>query len=102
MSKPVELKGASGVRNDVSPERYSTMDLVTGTNIELDETGAIRRRAGVKRVLSGAAHSLWASGRDAFVVLDGVLSRVTKTGTGLATTPIKAVAGVGSAAAAGS
>lgn len=43
MIKPVELKAATDVRNDVSLERFKPTDLATGINIDLDETGKVYR-----------------------------------------------------------
>ena len=88
MAKPIELKGAAGLRNDVSPERFAPEDLLEARNIELDETGKVYRRMGVTQAIAGKAHSLWADGQDAFVVLDGVLSRIHKGMTATAITPV--------------
>lgn len=59
--KPLVLNAAAGVRNDVPLERFAKGDLATGSNIDIDETGAISRRLGTQVVVAGAAHSLWSN-----------------------------------------
>jgi hypothetical protein len=76
MAKPIELKGALGVRNDISPERFSPKDLLIGSNIELDDTGKVARRLGTTPLIPGDAHSLYASGDDCLAVVNGVLNRI--------------------------
>lgn len=49
-----------GLRNDVTPERFTPADLVVANNIDLDRSGRIARRAGYTSVRAGASHSLWA------------------------------------------
>lgn len=75
MEKPIELRGGNGVRNDVSPERFSLQDLAVGENIDIDETGKISRRAGRTLIESGDFHSLWSKHGFTLVVKDGVLNR---------------------------
>lgn len=89
-NKPIELKGALGVRNDISPERFSAKDLLVGDNIELDDTGKVARRLGAVVQSPGVAHSVWADGKDAFVAMNGTLNRVEAN---LALTPITPVTG---------
>lgn len=86
--KPIELKAATGVRNDISPERFDKTDLIVGTNIELDDTGKVSRRLGMTLHTAGVTHSLLASSRDCFVVLNGVLSRVQPDMTMLPIVPV--------------
>jgi hypothetical protein len=50
----------NGLRNDVTPERYSQGDLEVADNIDIDLTGRISRRAGMTLQALGAWHSLWA------------------------------------------
>lgn len=90
MAKPIEIKGAKGIRNDLSPERLDQQDLLSAVNVELDETGKISRRLGVTQLLPGDAHSLFASGDDCYLVLNGVLVRLNADGTQM---PIIAVSG---------
>jgi hypothetical protein len=51
----------SGLRNDVSPERFDSGDLAVADNIDIDRTGRIARRAGYTQQVAGASHSLWAN-----------------------------------------
>lgn len=51
----------SGLRNDVSPERFGPGDLYIANNIDLDRTGRMSRRAGFTNVLPGPIHSVWSS-----------------------------------------
>lgn len=88
--KPIELRGADGVRNDISPERFGKKDLLAGVNIELDDSGKVARRLGSTLHTAGDAHSVWADGRDSFVVLGGVLNRIQP---GLLMLPIQPVGG---------
>lgn len=74
----IEIDGFKGLRNDVALERFSSGDLAEAINVELDETGKIMRRLGVKRLQAGSFHSLWGDERDAFVVKAGSLHRVNR------------------------
>lgn len=58
----VTYESFTGVRNDVDPERYSASDLFSASNIDIDKSGRIGRRAGYTRRATGAIHSLWADG----------------------------------------
>lgn len=49
----------SGLRNDVTPERFGITDLALATNCDLDKSGRLARRAGFTQKMSGAVHSLW-------------------------------------------
>lgn len=64
-----------GVRNDVSPERFSPSDLEAAVNVNLDKSGRIARRPGYTLQRAGATHSLWADeqGRIGLCVADGAL-----------------------------
>jgi len=50
----------TGLRNDVTPERFGAGDLAVADNVDLDKSGRLARRAGYAAVLPGATHSLWA------------------------------------------
>lgn len=69
----VEIKAHKGVRNDVSSERFSREDLLIGTNIDIDETGKVSRRAGVTQLSAGATSSVWSNGKLAFFVRSSTL-----------------------------
>lgn len=67
----------SGLRNDVSSERFEGSDLDLGDNIDIDNTGRIQRRAGRTRVSATATHSLWSDGGAlAFCVQGSELKKV--------------------------
>lgn len=51
----------NGLRNDVSPERFSAGDLEVADNIDIDKTGRVARRAGYTQQVAGATHSLWSN-----------------------------------------
>ena len=49
-----------GLRNDVTPERFSNTDLAFASNVDIDKSGRVFRRQGFTLQRAGAAHSLWA------------------------------------------
>jgi hypothetical protein len=58
----MEFKQFTGLRSDRPIERFDPTDLSVGQNIDIDNSGAISRRAGytsVPTVPAGAKHSLW-------------------------------------------
>jgi len=74
--KTFELSKFTGVRNDLSPERFGLGDLVEGMNIELDESGKPYRRLGTTVIDAVASHSLWASRDLALCVQAGSIHRI--------------------------
>lgn len=59
----MEIKRYTGIRNTTSEERFRTGDLMSATNVELDNTGKILSRRGTDLVLPLAgAHSLYCDG----------------------------------------
>lgn len=90
----VEIKAHSGIRNDVSSERFSPSDLLTGINIDIDETGQVSRRLGVAQISAGATSSLWSADTHAYYVRSNSLYQlnVDKTTKVLATGVAKRVA----------
>lgn len=46
-------------------------------NVDVTKPGTLRRRKGYSLKFSGACHSLWAHGDDAFIVRDGALARIS-------------------------
>lgn len=66
----------TGVRNDVTPERFAISDLDIAVNCDLDKTGRLARRAGYTRHITGAIHSLWANGSICLYVTGGNLVRM--------------------------
>lgn len=57
----VVYRAFTGMRNDVPAERFSTADLVSATNCNLNRSGQLFRRDGFTSVLAGDSHSLWAN-----------------------------------------
>lgn len=76
----------TGLRNDRPIERFEHTDLAAGTNIDIDNSGAISRRAGYAQVLAGAAHSLWSDNTQCFLVSGGQLQSISAA---YAATPLK-------------
>jgi hypothetical protein len=56
----VAYEAFSGLRNEVSPERFTQGDLAAAVNVDLDKTGRLARRDGYTQLAPGAMHSLWA------------------------------------------
>lgn len=76
----IELRALNGVRNDISPERYSTNDLVEAINVDIDETGKVYRRLSTQLLTAGAMHSLHSFTNTAIVVNGQNLCSVTSAG----------------------
>lgn len=67
----IAFSAFNGLRNDVPSERFNghdtdpakrtAADLAAAVNVDIDKSGAVARRAGYSRVVTGASHSLWAS-----------------------------------------
>lgn len=76
MANTVQVKIHKGVRNDVATERFTPSDLLTGDNIDIDETGKVFRRLGRTAVSAGATTSLWSDGDQAFFVRGSQLHRL--------------------------
>lgn len=68
--KTIPFSGHSGVRNDISQERFKQDDLSAGVNVDVDKTGKVWRRDGTTNVLAGVMHSLYNNG-DTTLVVDG-------------------------------
>lgn len=83
-SKPLALHGFAGIRNTLPPERVRSVptkdaplvDLVEADNVDIDNSGQLRRRAGQTLKVAGAIHSLWAAGDLALYVQDGTMYRL--------------------------
>jgi hypothetical protein len=56
----VTYEAFTGLRSDVTPERFGPSDLVVGDNVDLDKSGKLSRRDGYTLKRAGATHSLWA------------------------------------------
>lgn len=78
----------TGLRNDRPDYRFTKTDLVTGINIDIDNSGLISRRPGTTKLNSAQSHSLWSDNKIAFVVSGGALNLVNDDYT---LTPIMSV-----------
>ncbi len=56
-------KEFKGLANVLPPERMGFSYLQSAKNVDIDDTGMIRRRPGYKKIYGGVAHSLWSDGR---------------------------------------
>ncbi|MBF0459308.1 MAG: hypothetical protein HQK99_15570 [Nitrospirae bacterium] len=52
-----------GLANVLPPERMGFSYLSSALNVDIDDSGMIRRRPGYKKIYEGAPHSLWSDGR---------------------------------------
>jgi hypothetical protein len=57
----VSYSSFSGLRNDVTPDRFGQGDLAVANNVDLDKSGALSRRDGYSTVAAGSAHSVWSN-----------------------------------------
>ena len=64
-----EFKKFTGLRNDVSAERFELSDLAIANNVNIDDTGKIVLRDGYLQKLAGAYHSLWSNGTTCLYVI---------------------------------
>lgn len=73
----MELKAFSGLANTVSSEAIPDGGLVEALNVDIDDSGSIRRRRGMTRIDTGSFHSLFSSADGmVLVVKDGALCRL--------------------------
>ena len=82
----IRFEKFSGLRNDRPVERFEHDDLAIGTDIDIDNSGAISRRPGFTQLLAGAYHSLWSDNATCLVVNAGVLNSASAS---FALTPLK-------------
>lgn len=100
----IAFSAFNGLRNDVPPVRFNGRDvdpakrdgadLAVAVNVDIDQSGAVARRAGYTLAAAGAAHSLWAdpTGTSCFVVQGGALKRLNAD---YSTTALRQLAGTG-------
>jgi len=69
----IVLKGFAGLQNQNAPERFAQEDLQEALNVDIDNSGAVRRRQGYKQLtgLGGSYHSIWSDGIDYCLYMDG-------------------------------
>jgi hypothetical protein len=81
-SRPDELPDSivlgqfTGIRNTVAPERLAPGDLEAAVNVDLDDTGQLRRRRGVTQVDDASYHSLRTIAGRVVGVKDGELGTI--------------------------
>jgi hypothetical protein len=75
MDKPLIFSEFAGI-DSANPERLSPKDLVEALNVDIDETGQLKRRRGFALARAGAAHSLWSSGQTCLFVAGSTLYRL--------------------------
>lgn len=63
----------NGIRNTVAPERLGLEDLEAAVNVDIDNSGQVRRRRGYDQKNTSAHHSLFEGRSQTFVVRDGML-----------------------------
>lgn len=89
----IAYEAFSGLRNDVLPQRFSLTDLAIATNVDIDASGGVARRAGRVSKYAGNVHSLWSTGDLGLFMEGGSLKRLnadytaTALRTGLAALP---------------
>ena len=66
----------TGLRNDRPVERFEHSDLAAGTNVDIDNSGAISRRPGyTATAVTTAIHSLWSDNMLCLMVNGGALKK---------------------------
>jgi hypothetical protein len=68
--KTAEINTLKGIRNDLDPERLEVGDLVSGVNVDLDDSGKPSRRLGYVRRISCTPKSIFGAGSYGYL-LDG-------------------------------
>lgn len=84
--KELSIERFAGIQNTLPPERVNSMptpntpsvDLVEAVNVDIDESGQLRRRAGSTLRVPGATHSLYANGELCLYVADGMMYRLAE------------------------
>ena len=72
----IVLGSFTGIRNTISEERLAQGDLAAAVNVDIDDSGQLRRRRGYRRVSTAVCHSLMTLGDITLVVKDGMLGRL--------------------------
>lgn len=80
MAEQPVFRAALGLNNVVEPHRlqYSedgSCQLAEAVNVIIDDSGSVKRRKGIIKLVDGPCHSLWAKGAYCFFVSDGKLYR---------------------------
>ncbi len=69
----IVLASFSGLKNTVAPERLTANELETALNVDIDDTGQLRRRRGYDLKIAGSFHSIRELGGKIYGVKDGAL-----------------------------
>jgi hypothetical protein len=72
----VVLSKFAGLRNTVGEERLTPEELEAALNVDIDDSGALRRRRGTTKVAEGDYHSLYRAARMTLVVKNGDLVQI--------------------------
>lgn len=89
----VAYQSFSGVRNDVTPERFGITDLYSAVNIDIDMSGRLASRNGYTRKISADVHSLWASNEVCLYVSGNQMFRMAADYTSAV---VRTLSGIGS------
>jgi len=77
--KDVVLSQFTGVNNVQAANKLKKQELREALNVDIDDTGAVRCRAGYVSVYSGTSiHSFWSDGTDAFFVEGSNLNQLNE------------------------
>lgn len=79
--KNLKINGFRGINNVDAAERVQSLpskdqpliELVEATNVDIDDSGRLSRRAGQELKIAGAAHSLWSNGEVCLFMQGGLL-----------------------------
>jgi hypothetical protein len=76
-AKDVSFSQFQGVNNVQAPERLDLKELREALNVDIDDSGRLRRRDGFTKVYTGTnCHSFWANDAGAYFVEEGSLQRL--------------------------
>lgn len=64
------IKEFAGKRNDIARDRFGPSDLAEATNVDIDDSFKLSRRAGSEALFAGNIHSLWSDGDICLYVLE--------------------------------
>jgi hypothetical protein len=90
----VTYEAFTGLRNEVTPERFTPADLSHADNVDLDKTGRLSRRKGYASVLAGSMHSLWADDQQE-ICLFAQGNQLNQLSTTYSVVPVATLQGVG-------
>lgn len=76
LPESIILGSFSGMKNTVSQERLQATELERATNVDIDDSGQLRRRRGYVRKVAADCHSLKTIAGKTLMVRNGTLGRV--------------------------